>query len=425
MNLAARIDRFFFARSSATGLGAMRIAWASVAFAYFLMQWRDISFFYSDAGLLPRAFLPLVTRDAWYVSLFTAVGDPSAVFALYLAMLLSLAFAIVGILPRLSTIIAFLLMCSFHERDALILGGGDTVLRSLGFILAISPGIGALSLSRLRRQYAHWKETRAFLKPVQSPAWSYRLILWQALVIYLTSLQWKLLGDAWMNGVAAEIALHHPTFSRWPAFTEHFLPLLPFVTYATLVFEFSWIILLLPRAWRPIPMKLSLLGAGVLFHLSILVFMDAGSFSLAMMGLYLGLLREEDIAWLRNALGKKAKRATSLYDGNCGLCLRSMFFLSLCDWFKKVSWKDFRLAAVQKKEAIGFKAIDLKREMHVVVGKDVTTGFYGFRTLARRLPPLWPLVPFLYVPGVPWIGRRIYARIASRRTICTHKECRL
>jgi len=425
MSLSDRIDRFFFARSSASGLGAMRIAWASVAFAYFLMQWKDVSFFYSDEGIIPRLFLHLATRDEWYVSILSAAGDPSVVFGIYLLMLSCLALSALGILPRLSTIAGFVLMCSFHERNMYVLGGGDTVLRALGFILCISPGIGALSVSRLRKQYAYWKEKRAFLKPVQSYAWTYRLVLWQALMVYLTSLWWKLLGDTWTNGVAVETALHHPLFSRWPEFTERFLPLLPWVTHGTLILEASWLLMLLPRQWRPIPLKMGVMALGIVFHLSILIFMDAGSFSLAMMALYLGLLREEDVTWLRNFFGRKPKRAVTLYDGNCGLCLRSMFFLSLCDWLKKVSWRNFRLAAVQKKEAIGFKAIDLKREMHVLVGKRVTTGFDGFRTLARRLPPLWPLVPFLYVPGVPWIGRKIYARIAARRTICTHKECGL
>lgn len=425
MNAIKRFEGFFFNRSSATGIGAMRIAWAGVALLYFLFQWKDIAMFYSDAGLLPRENLDVVVRGEWYFSLLTLVGDPSAVFSIYLLLLFSLLLSMLGVLPRLSTIASFILMCSFHERNMLVLGGGDTTLRMIGFILCVSPGIRAFSVSRAWEQWTFWKKERKFLKPVTAYAWTYRMILWQILVIYLTSLWWKLLGTTWLAGTATEIALHHSLFSRWPEFSETFLPLLPLLTYATLFFEFLWVIMLLPRQWRPIPVKMALLGAGVLFHLSILVFMDAGSFSLAMIAFYFGLLREEDIAWMKRVLNRRKPRIIALYDGQCGLCLRSMFALSMADWLKRVTWKDLNDKAVQKKEAADLKPAALKREIHVLIKKDVYKGFFAFRALTWHIPSLWIVAPFLYIPGVPWIGKRIYAQISARRAVCRHGECAL
>lgn len=425
MTFPSRINAFFFARSSASGLGAMRVAWAGVAFIYFLFQWHDVAMFYSDDGLMPRSFLGLVTRDSWYYTLLALAGNPAVVFSAYLLLVASLFLSMVGLMPRLTTILGFVLMCSFHERDMFVLGGGDTVLRLIGFILCVSPGIGALSLSRARARWKLWKGEGLAAKPETMYAWSYRMVLWQAFVIYYTSFWWKMLGTTWKAGTATEIALHHPLFSRWPEFAENFLPLLPFVTYATLAFELLWIIMLLPRQWRPIPVKMALLAAGMLFHLSILVFMDAGSFSLAMMALYCGLLREEDIAWMKRMLNRRKPRIVALYDGQCGLCLRSMFTLSLFDWLKRVTWKDLHDKAVQKKEAADLKPAALKREMHVLIGKDVYKGFFAFRALCGHLPALWILAPFLYLPGVPWIGTRVYAVISARRAVCKHKECML
>jgi len=425
MNVLDRIDRFFFARSSASGLGAMRVAWAAIALLFFLMQWQDVSLFYSDQGFIPRLYLSLVARHEWYVSILTLVGSPAGVFALYLLLLLSLFLCMIGVLPRLTTILSFLLMCSFHERDMLVLGGGDTMLRLLGFILSISPGIRALSLSRAFEQWKEWKMTRKLLKPVTMYAWTYRMILWQALVVYLISLWWKLMGTTWQAGTAVEIALHHPFFSRWPHVMETFLPLMPFVTHATLVFEAAWIVMLFPRQWRAIPLKLALLACGAAFHLSILVLMDAGSFSLVMFALYCGLLQEEDIAWIKARLNARKKRIVVLYDGDCGLCLRSMFTLSLTDWLKRLTWKNFRDASVQKKEAKELKLPAMKREIHVLIGKNIYRGFYAFRALSWQVPPLWPLAPFLYIPGVPAVGTRIYAQISARRAVCRHGECTL
>ncbi len=425
MTFEKRIEGFFFRRDSASGLGMARILWAGVALLFFLMQRTDIVMFYSDEGLLPRNFLPLVVRGDWYFSVLEFAGDPATVYAIYTALLVSLFMSMVGILPRLSTIVSFVLMCSFHERNMFVLGGGDTVLRALGFILCVSPGISALSFSRLRKQWDEFQEMQTFLKPVQSYAWTYRLILCQAAVIYLISLWWKLTGSVWEAGTATEIALHHPLFSRWPSFAEELLPVLPLITYATLVFEACWILLLLPRKWRPVPLKLAVLGAGVFFHLSIFILMDAGSFSLAMMAMYAGLLQGEDIIWLKKILSRRKKRIIVLFDGDCGLCIRSMFVLSLADWLKRLTWRNFRDVTVQKKEAAELKLPALKKEIHVLIKKDVYKGFFAFRALSWQLPSLWLLTPFLYIPGVPWIGKRVYAQIAARRAICKHKDCML
>ncbi len=69
---------------------------------------------------------------------------------------------------------------------------------------------------------------------------------------------------------------------------------------------------------------------------------------------------------------------------------------------------------------------DLDRAMHVRLhnGKTVK-GFDGFRTLTWRLPPLWIFVPLLYLPGVPFIGRYIYSRIAFRRCRSSDRGCAL
>jgi hypothetical protein len=45
----------------------------------------------------------------------------------------------------------------------------------------------------------------------------------------------------------------------------------------------------------------------------------------------------------------------------------------------------------------------------------VVGGFHGFRSIARTLPTLWPLVPVLYLPGAGALGPRAYQRVAEGR----------
>ena len=72
----------------------------------------------------------------------------------------------------------------------------------------------------------------------------------------------------------------------------------------------------------------------------------------------------------------------------------------------------------------------LVEEMHVVSpdGQTVTAGFKGFRTIAGRLPAWWPLYPFLFGPGVPWVGQRVYLWVAKNRfnlVPCDDGQCQL
>ena len=55
--------------------------------------------------------------------------------------------------------------------------------------------------------------------------------------------------------------------------------------------------------------------------------------------------------------------------------------------------------------------------MHLLTpdGKRLYHGFGAFRWMAWRLPLCWPIAPLLYVPGVPWLGQRIYLWIARNR----------
>ena len=68
----------------------------------------------------------------------------------------------------------------------------------------------------------------------------------------------------------------------------------------------------------------------------------------------------------------------------------------------------------------------LQETIHLVAGFEakqspalasgrVHAGFDAYRALAWRLPLGWPLLPTLYLPPVPWVGRRLYGRIAATR----------
>lgn len=434
--LPAPLEGFFFRRVSARGFSAMRAAWAFFTGAYLLMQWNDVAYYYSNAGILPDDLEWIFARDTWRFTVLEWVEQPAGVFCLYLVLLICLFCMMIGLWPRLMTVASVLLLFSFHERNPMVLGGGDTLLRNLGFILMIAPGIGGLSVTRLQMQWEEWKSTRRLLPPVTMPVWPWRMLLWQLIVLYGTSLWYKMLGTMWLNGTAVEATFHHPTFTRWPVQVMNLLmPAAGAGDYLALFWQGAWLLLLVPRGLTDllparvprIPLKRLLIGGGVLFHGGILLLMDAGVFSFVLFTAYLGLLLDEDLAWLRKTARRFAgEPVTVLYDGHCGLCLRSVFGLRMLDWLGYLRYVDFRDDSLRSREAPGVTLASLDKAMHVrLPDGSYLTGFDAVRRMARSLPPLWPVLPFLWLPGVAPVGRRIYAKIADNRKKCDHEGCAL
>lgn len=116
-----------------------------------------------------------------------------------------------------------------------------------------------------------------------------------------------------------------------------------------------------------------------------------------------------------------------LYDGGCGLCQRTVAWLRWADVSRRLTFSDIdrdwdRL--VRQHPALD---VDACREAMHVLAPDgsISAGFDGFRTLARVVPGLWPVWPILYVPGMPFVGRRVYAYVARHRsTSCKLPEVR-
>lgn len=110
-------------------------------------------------------------------------------------------------------------------------------------------------------------------------------------------------------------------------------------------------------------------------------------------------------------------RAVLLFDGQCAFCRRSVAILKKLDWLRAVDYQDGR--DVQHLPATE-PPLDPKRlieEMHLVTAdrRRVYHGFGAFRWLAWRMPALWLAAPFLYLPGVPWLGQKTYLWIARNR----------
>lgn len=114
---------------------------------------------------------------------------------------------------------------------------------------------------------------------------------------------------------------------------------------------------------------------------------------------------------------KPSAKYLFLFDGSCGLCQKTVWVIDRLNLLERVQIVD--VLSTWPALSKVYPSLDFDqclKDIHLV-RKDgkISSGFEAYRTLAWSLPLLWLIVPFLYVPGVPQIGRRVYRRIADNR----------
>src|SRR5262249_33840418 len=93
----------------------------------------DLRAHYSDAGVLPRAALIDQFSGDWAISLHLANGTTGFQAFLFTLHALCALCLLVGLRTRLATLACWILCCSLHARNPMVLQGGDDLLRVLLF----------------------------------------------------------------------------------------------------------------------------------------------------------------------------------------------------------------------------------------------------------------------------------------------------
>jgi predicted DCC family thiol-disulfide oxidoreductase YuxK len=111
------------------------------------------------------------------------------------------------------------------------------------------------------------------------------------------------------------------------------------------------------------------------------------------------------------------EKAIVLYDGACPLCRKSVRLLRSLDWYNGLAFANVRDPEQVPQLPQPVNPQRLLEEMHLLTpdGGNVYHGFHALRWLAWRLPLLWALAPFLYLPGMESLGQRLYLWVARNR----------
>lgn len=296
----SRWQCFWFEPQDTSSLELFRIGFGLLALAWTATLFPNLPAFYGQNGILPD--IPTGTPGEWSVLDFS--NSPVLLVTVFVVTLAA-AFAVtVGFHTRIAAIMLWVGIVSLEQRNGLVTNSGDGVVRSLAFLLALSPAGAALSLDRLRRAPEQFWEF-----PGRAP-WALRLIQIQISIGYLFAVMGKFATDPWREGTAVAYALRIDDVHRLvtPAFIAQSATITGLLTYGTLLIELSLAVLIWIPRLRPWVLLL-----GVSLHLGIDSSIMVGFFSYAMLVSYLCFIPPETatryILAIRDAATRLAARA--------------------------------------------------------------------------------------------------------------------
>ncbi len=319
------LDRFFFAPTSPSLIGLMRLlAGLTIFYIHFsytfdllstvgpdawidqtrITEQRSQSLVYSPSTDWSDYKEDKSLRKVFNFSIFYHVNHPTGIWAVHIGILVAnLAFAL-GLFTRTTAVLTWIGLVSYIQRAPTHLFGMDTIAAIFCLYMMIGPCDQAFSLdsllSRLRRKKAMDPSWDA---PPPATGWATfvtRLMQIHFSIIYLASGTSKLMGGSWWNGNALWSVMANYEFN--PMDSPFYLEILRFLAnnrplwevamtagcVFTLLLELAFPFLVWYPRWRWVMM-----AGAVLLHTGIGILMGLTMFSTLMILLVASFLPPE------------------------------------------------------------------------------------------------------------------------------------
>ena len=382
-------------------------------FNYAMYSSDDVLALYSNHGLFSKDVVPEMQTLSSF-SLFAYLDQDWQVLTFHYVFV-SLAFMLfVGWHTSWAKWLVLIGHLSYFNRNEFLFYGVDTVAIALLLILCIAPIGRYLSLDRVEYQRRLMKEKGL---DARAPAFTsrrgfacQRLIQIQMAIIYFSSAIEKLYGNSWWSGEAPWFAMANNETAFFPlgVFAEHFW-LINLMAYGTILIEIAYPFLIWGYKTRPY-----LLAGALMLHTSIALLLGMYYFAAVMICGHLAFMRRGWYAaageWWRDKLGGMEM----IYDGDCGFCKRSMIWFLGFDGLRQIKTRNYRS---DPSPLVASEKVDVA--LYVVTPDNkAIPGFDAYRHVVLRVPGMWWLVPFFYIPALSrWIGRPTYLWIARNRMV--------
>lgn len=375
-----------------------------------LYRWEDLTNFYTDIGIIPRATFITEMTMPWSLSFHLGNGSylfAVLMFGLHLILGLMLVF---GYKTRWAMFGAYLMTVSVHNRNWLVNNGGDDVLRSILFLSIFLPLNRCFSIdSALRRDKVI--ENRDFFS-----TWGLAFFL-QVFVIYFVSYVLKD-SDIWRKDFTAvfyssRLDIFATPFGIW---LRDFPFIGKVITFASIYLEWLGPLLLIgsfvaARYWWVL--RTIIVFSFIGFHFGIFLTMNIGLFTFICEAMWLLFLPGPFWDWLFGYSYKNKFHELKLYyDAECGFCQKGIRI------FKEfLLLKEVQIATAQSVSSV---YSDMQKNHSWVVVNEKGERFFhynAFIEMLRHSPIGRWFVWFFGCGPVAWIGGRMYHFVSHHRPL--------
>ncbi len=397
LNVLVVVDRLFGVDTRSLAL--LRVGLASVLLAELVVRARHVSAFYTDQGIMPRAFLTENVQNPWSFSLHLASGSAFFQAFLFFCALLAATALLVGYKTRLAAFLSWLLLISLFVRNPEVQSSGDILMSLLLFWGMFLPLGLRWSIDRARA-------TNGERLPQRVLSMATAAVLIQAALVYFFA-WWLKSGQPWHDGSAVWIALNWDQGTT--AFGRSMLQfpaVLSFATHSILWFELIGPLLLFMPFYTSL-IRLVVVLMFVLLHLSFVAMMTLATFPFVSIVSVIPFLPTRFWELFKVSSGAGI---TIFYDGGCSFCKR---MVRLIQAFFILP----RAATLPAYEDPTAEKIMLRHNSWVVRDKEGEhhTAATAMRVLLRASPVLFPFHYLLYFQPLKNIADKTYVWIANHR----------
>ena len=105
-----------------------------------------------------------------------------------------------------------------------------------------------------------------------------------------------------------------------------------------------------------------------------------------------------------------------IYDGLCAICRQSVRWMKRLDWRQRLDYLDAQDWTTVHDRYPTLTQEAILGQIHIVTRSGmVYAGFEGIRAITPDLPLLMWVYPFLFLPGITWLGPKAYQWVADHR----------
>jgi predicted DCC family thiol-disulfide oxidoreductase YuxK len=418
------------------GASLLRIGFGIIILYNYVLHYSQRYFLWSSDGLLGT--------NKGLFSLYM-LNDSRLYFDVifHLGALIAFLYTI-GIFGKSVGLLNYIFTFSLIQISHFLSDGGDNLMYLFLFYLLFANTTAYYSVDSIKfhENYDRKKDTTLFKIRMIVHNFAVLACVIQVCIIYMSSGLYQVMGEMWNNGTAIYYILQVDVFSN-PLFREILLEndyLLVFAAYAAIIVKLAFPFLIFNQKSKYIVVLLM-----VSFHASIGITMGLVTFSLIMIVADLLMISDEEYNRiykyvrkkfyrskiiskfiLRKKVGKtpsfQAFKVVVFYDGWCPFCIKSVHRLKRMDYFGLIKYVSFRKEGVIKKYNLDLEKLE-KRMHSKKLNGSVKEGIFAFIQISKRLPPLWPMVPVLYLGQLMGVGQKVYDYIASNRSIVPSGKC--